>query len=256
MLFCAQHSTSPVQTTKWLHRQLRWVIPFGRACLIPNLRCAPYPRVRSSTQTIVSYISEAAASLLDTRLDLHIVPRTELVSFSSPAFFYDWIDRAAAKKGKPLPEKIGSLQYFLHGYTDASIFLREHPWPGRSISDTFDDENHRSGVAMKRVMGALQIVCGRTGEENELHEEDEDDEQIRALYNFEDTRNFYWSLALQQDFRLELEKLIILGTLLYEFHGPILMASADYIIRNTDRGADNYVCHDLSVELPVNFTCR
>lgn len=26
------------QTTKWLHRQFKWIIPFGRACLIPNLR--------------------------------------------------------------------------------------------------------------------------------------------------------------------------------------------------------------------------
>ena len=34
-----------------------------------------------------SYISEAAASLLDRRLDLHIVPRTELVSLSSPVSF-------------------------------------------------------------------------------------------------------------------------------------------------------------------------
>lgn len=31
-----------------------------------------------------SYISEAAASLLDERLNLHIVPRTQLVSLSSP----------------------------------------------------------------------------------------------------------------------------------------------------------------------------
>lgn len=30
-----------------------------------------------------SYISEAAASLLDQRLDLNIVPRTQLVSLSS-----------------------------------------------------------------------------------------------------------------------------------------------------------------------------
>ncbi|SRR5258706_199000 len=170
-------------------------------------------------RVLFSYISEAAASLLDTRLDLHIVPRTDLVSISSPAFFYDWIDRAAAKKGKNLPEKIGSLQYFLHGYTDASVFLREHPWPGRPISDTFDDENHRSGVAMKRVMGALQIVCGRTGEEDELHEEDEENEQIRALYDVEETGDFYWTLALQQDFRLELEKLIILGTFLDKDRG-------------------------------------
>jgi hypothetical protein len=82
---------------------------------------------------IFSYISEAAASLLDERLKLYIVPRTELASLSSPvsqlyitdgkeltcvkAFYYDWLDRNAAKKGKPLPDKIGSMQYFLHGYT-------------------------------------------------------------------------------------------------------------------------------------------
>jgi phosphatidylinositol 4-kinase type 2 len=72
---------------------------------------------------------------------------------------------------------------------------------------------------MKRVMSALQIVCGRTGEENETHEEDEEDGQIRALYDVEDTGDFYWSLALQQDFRFELEKLIILGTFLNTGHG-------------------------------------
>jgi len=27
---------------------------------------------------------------------------------------------------------------------------------------------------------------------------------------------------------------------------PILTELEDYIIRNTDRGADNYVCHELS----------
>jgi hypothetical protein len=81
-----------------------------------------------------SYISEAAASLLDTRLNLHIVPRTQLVSLTSPvslgdlllslslnmdvqqAFFYDWIDRTAFKNGKPLPEKVGSMQCFMHGF--------------------------------------------------------------------------------------------------------------------------------------------
>lgn len=82
----------------------------------------------------LSYISEAAASLLDERLSLNIVPRTQLVSLSSQvginhflgmirrftfrqAFFYDWLDRNAAKKGKPLPEKIGSMQLFMHGYS-------------------------------------------------------------------------------------------------------------------------------------------
>lgn len=40
-----------------------------------------------------------------------MVPRTELVSLSSPAFFYDWIDRSAySKSRKPLRDKIGSFQ--------------------------------------------------------------------------------------------------------------------------------------------------
>lgn len=58
-----------------------------------------------------SYISEAAASHLDRRLGLALVPRTHLASFSTPAFFYDWIDRTSFKtKNKPLPEKVGSFQ--------------------------------------------------------------------------------------------------------------------------------------------------
>ncbi|KAF5348627.1 hypothetical protein D9758_006851 [Tetrapyrgos nigripes] len=198
------------KTTKWIHRQFRWIIPFGRACLIPNL----------------SYISEAAASLLDSRLDLHIVPPTQLVSLSSPAFFYDWLDRNAASKGKPLPEKIGSMQYFLHGYTDASDFLRKHPWPGRSIADTFDDATHRQGNVSKRLMGALKIVCGRTGEIDDVYDDYEDE---RVLFDATEPntgqRPFYWSPALQESFREELEKLVIL----------------DYLMQNTDRGADNYM---------------
>ncbi|KDQ57614.1 hypothetical protein JAAARDRAFT_177909 [Jaapia argillacea MUCL 33604] len=201
------------KTTKWLHRQFRWIIPFGRACLIPNL----------------SYVSEAAASLLDQRLGLHIVPRTHLVSLSSPAFFYDWIDRNGVKKGKPLPEKIGSMQYFLQGYTDSSDFLRKHPWPGRAISDTFDDSNHRKGNFTKRCLGALKVICGRTGDDDDLFDESEHEDE-RVLFDPSEenglpARGFYWSQALQQNFREELEKLVIL----------------DYLMLNTDRGADNYM---------------
>ena len=72
------------QTTKWLHRQFRWIIPFGRACLIPNLRYVQaYCRRMTLCSSPRSYISEAAASLLDERLNLNIVPRTQLVSLSS-----------------------------------------------------------------------------------------------------------------------------------------------------------------------------
>ncbi|KAF9501752.1 hypothetical protein BDN71DRAFT_1438408 [Pleurotus eryngii] len=213
------------KTTKWLHRQLRWIIPFGRACLIPNL----------------SYISEAAASLLDTRLDLHIVPPTQLVSLSSQAFFYDWIDRNGAKKGKPLPDKIGSMQYFLHGFQDASDFLRKHPWPGRAISDTFDDSTHRQGGVSKRFFSALKVICGRTGDSEDVFDDPEyEDEQI-LFDEAEETdpnRPFYWSPTLQQSFREELEKLVIL----------------DYLMLNTDRGADNYMikyCEGVHEKNPV-----
>ncbi|KIM61574.1 hypothetical protein SCLCIDRAFT_25716 [Scleroderma citrinum Foug A] len=195
------------KTTKWLHRQFRWIIPFGRSCLIPNL----------------SYISEAAASLLDDRLLLNIVPRTQLVSLSSPAFFYDWLDRSAATKGKPLPEKIGSMQLFLHGYTDASDFLRRNPWPGRSIADTYDDSSHRKGMSTKKCLSALKIFCGRTGIGGI---DDDDPEEERALFDATgDDDTFCWSRALQQNFREELEKLVIL----------------DYLMLNTDRGADNWM---------------
>jgi hypothetical protein len=37
---------------------------------------------------MISYISEAAASLLDDRLQLNIVPKTQLVSVSSPVRKY------------------------------------------------------------------------------------------------------------------------------------------------------------------------
>ncbi|KAL0072349.1 Phosphatidylinositol 4-kinase LSB6 [Marasmius tenuissimus] len=197
------------KTTKWLHRQFRWIIPFGRACLIPNL----------------SYISEAAASFLDERLSLHIVPPTRLVSLSSPAFFYDWLDRNAAKKGKPLPDKIGSMQFFLHGYTDASDFLRKHPWPGRSIADTFDDNTHRRGSVSKRFMGAMKVICGKTGDNDDFYDDYDDERLFDATESTNGQGMFYWSPALQESFREELEKLVIL----------------DYLMLNTDRGADNYM---------------
>ncbi|KAG9049281.1 phosphatidyl inositol kinase [Tulasnella sp. UAMH 9824] len=124
-----------------------------------------------------SYISEAAASLLDDRLGLNIVPRTQLVSLSSPAFSYGWVDRANYKKGKALPEKVGSMQTFMNGYKDASAFLRDYPWPGRAISDTYDDKPHRSGTAaVKKCSNVLGIMCGRIGE-------DVDDDDYDHMYD-------------------------------------------------------------------------
>ena len=95
--------------TKWVHRNfLSSVIPFGRACLIPQL----------------SYLSEAGASLLDRRLKMHIVPRTEVVELASGAFYYDWIDRERARsKGGQYPLKAGSFQVFLKGFQGSRTLL-------------------------------------------------------------------------------------------------------------------------------------
>ncbi|KAG8745228.1 phosphatidyl inositol kinase [Ceratobasidium sp. 414] len=176
-----------------------------------------------------SYVSEAGASLLDTRLGLNLVPHTELASFASPNL---GLDRSAGKKGKALPEvcyahKIGSLQFFAHGFTDASDFLRKHPWPGRSITDTWNEDDHRQGRTSKRCFNACGVLCGKAGGDFDDFDDDLDYEQnVNAPED--STRaggSFAWTLALQQSFREELEKLIIL----------------DYLMRNTDRGLDNFM---------------
>jgi hypothetical protein len=97
-------------------------------------------------------------------------------------------------------------------FTDSSDFLRKHPWPGRSIADTFDDSTHRTGKLSKRFLSDLKIVCGKTGREDDLNDW-EDPEEERVLYDAsEDDASsypFYWSSVLQQSFREELEKFVL-----------------------------------------------
>lgn len=195
--------------TKWVHRTfLQSIIPFGRACLIPQL----------------SYLSEAAASLLDRRLEANIVPRTEVVSLSSGAFYYDWIDRERAKgiRGRKLPDKIGSFQVFLKGFQDASLFLRNHPYPGRPLSQTLDTSPRRK----KRVdfFAPLYFWCGRAeAVEDDAEEAAEGSnwgwagEDSGVTYAGVREVPFKWSEGLMASFREELEKLVIL----------------DYLMRNT-----------------------
>ncbi|CAG8573861.1 11449_t:CDS:2 [Diversispora eburnea] len=181
--------------TKWIHRNL-FPCFFGRSCLIPNL----------------GYISEAAASLLDRRLNLNIVPVTEVVWLSSPSFHYDYLDRRAArskKNPKPLPVKIGSFQVFLDGYIDANVFLREHPWPERH------ENNESAGTSTANERSRLSpLICGRSGTI--------DDDETNGSHPLS---RFCWTPALQLQFREQFEKLVIL----------------DYLMRNTDRGLDNWM---------------
>ncbi|XP_063075701.1 phosphatidylinositol 4-kinase type 2-beta [Engraulis encrasicolus] len=98
---------------------------FGRGCLIPNQ----------------GYLSEAAASLVDQKLGLEVVPKTKVVNLVSETFHYNAIDRAKSRGKKyalekvpkvgrrfhriGLPPKVGSFQLFVEGYHEADYWLRK-----------------------------------------------------------------------------------------------------------------------------------
>lgn len=184
--------------TKWIHRNL-FPFFFGRACLIPNL----------------SYVSEAAAYVLDSQLRTYIVPYTDIVWISSKSFYYDFWERRSNWRGKKsLPAKVGSFQVFLKGFKDANIFLRENPWPDLNTDFRADLEHTRRRRPLATCMpGGTQS--------------DDEDEPPRVSSPMpqEQTPKFQWTPTLKQAFREELEKLVIL----------------DYIMRNTDRGLDNWM---------------
>ncbi|KAL2159870.1 hypothetical protein VTH06DRAFT_2003 [Thermothelomyces fergusii] len=186
---------------KWIHRNL-FPCFFGRACLIPNL----------------SYVSEAAAYVLDAQLRTHLVPYTDVVYLSSKSFHYPFWDRYAySRKGKPLPAKPGSFQVFLKGYKDANVFLREHPWPDQYLSGFRTTDPHRK----RRRRWADSCRPGSAPHDDGDSEDGDDSTRSQTP----GPGNFVWTPTLKQAFREELEKLVIL----------------DYIMRNTDRGLDNWM---------------
>uniref|UniRef100_A0A8C6SBR7 Phosphatidylinositol 4-kinase type 2 n=1 Tax=Neogobius melanostomus TaxID=47308 RepID=A0A8C6SBR7_9GOBI len=109
--------------TKYFHK-LCCPCCFGRGCLVPNQ----------------GYLSEAAASLVDSKLGLGIVPKTKVVYLASETFHYNAIDRAKSRGKKyalekvpkvgrrfhrvGLPPKVGSFQLFVEGYREADYWLR------------------------------------------------------------------------------------------------------------------------------------
>ncbi|KAK4541631.1 hypothetical protein LTR36_007775 [Oleoguttula mirabilis] len=186
--------------TKWIHRNLL-PFAFGRAMLIPNL----------------SYVSEAAAYVLDCQLRTNLVPYTDVVNLSSKSFHYDfWERRAYYRKRKALPEKPGSFQVFLKGYKGATEFFREHPWP--------DHQGGFRNTPSKRKKKRWAETC-RPGSTPTADDESEDEGSGLTSREQSRTRHEFWSDELQQSFREELEKLVIL----------------DYVMRNTDRGTDNWM---------------
>lgn len=185
--------------TKWLHRNLL-PFAFGRACLIPNL----------------SYVSEAAAYVLDVQLRTYIVPYTDVVWLSSKVFYYDFWERRSTWSGKRgLPQKPGSFQVFLKGFKDANIFLRENPWPDQATDFRPDMEHTRKRRPLSHC------IPGSRGDDDEEYEAP----RVVSPPPSEEAPKFHWTPAIRRAFREELEKLVIL----------------DYIMRNTDRGLDNWM---------------
>lgn len=166
----------------------------------------------------LSYVSEAAAYVLDAQLRTHMVPYTDVVYLSSKSFHYPFWDRYNhSRNKKPLPPKPGSFQVFLKGFKDANLFLREHPWPDQYLSGFRTNDPHRK---KKRRRWADNCRPTRRGDDDES-----DDGQDSPASLTPGPGNFVWTETLKQAFREELEKLVIL----------------DYIMRNTDRGLDNWM---------------
>ncbi|KAJ8247764.1 hypothetical protein GJAV_G00250050 [Gymnothorax javanicus] len=110
--------------TKYIHK-VCCPCCFGRGCLVPNQ----------------GYLSEAAASLVDQKLGLEIVPKTKVVFLVSETFHYNAFDRAKSRGKKyalekvpkvgrrfhrvGLPPKMGSFQLFVEGYREADFWLRK-----------------------------------------------------------------------------------------------------------------------------------
>ena len=177
------------------------------ASLIPNL----------------SYVSEAAAYVLDCQLQTNMVPYTDIVWLSSKSFHYPYWDRRKfQRKKKSLPPKPGSFQVFLKGFKDANVFLREHPWPDQYWAGFRTSDAHRKG----RREGRWTETCRPGGPASPGGADGSDDEEGgNTGSNSTGPAEFAWTEPLKQSFREELEKLVIL----------------DYIMRNTDRGLDNWM---------------
>ncbi|CEH12932.1 Phosphatidylinositol 4-kinase [Ceraceosorus bombacis] len=208
----------------FLRKYLWWAM--GRPCLIPNF----------------SAFSEVGASYLDVRLELGLVPRTELIELSSPSFHYEFKDRMLWDRERRWPpQKLGSWQTFLPGYRNASDFLRAHPWPSRPrslLEHDLEAEQRAHSKARKRqskklrtcVVSLKNVILCRQGYEPD----DEDEGEMEGGEGTATTEDdgFLWNPDNMQSFRLELEKLVCL----------------DYLQRNTDRGLDNFMLHPYTDE--------
>lgn len=158
-----------------------------------------------------------------------MVPYTDVVWLSSKSFHYPYWDRRKFyRKKKPFPPKPGSFQVFLKGFKDANVFLRENPWPDQYWSGfrTSTNKDARNGKNKKWSDSCRPSTSNRAEEDPDSSDEEGDSSHgSNRSPPPEEPPRFAWTDDLKQSFREELEKLVIL----------------DYIMRNTDRGLDNWM---------------
>lgn len=107
----------------------------------------------------------------------------------------------------------------MRGFTDASQWLKEHPWPnGLSVDETKTKSDRRY---FRRCLRVALGVCGSAGAETL----DEDEREAAEGFAQDEERRFKWTQELKNEFCEELQKLVAL----------------DFLMLNTDRGLDNFV---------------
>jgi phosphatidylinositol 4-kinase type 2 len=101
-------------------------------------------------------------------------------------------------------------------------------------------------------MNVLRICCGRTGDDEDFY--DEENEHDHRLFDVSEglgNRPFYWTASLQDSFREELEKYVVLRAITIPFLIRLFrLVILDYLMLNTDRGLDNFMikCCDIDHE--------
>ena len=174
------YSSNNPKWLKFLHRTFLWCC-FGREGLILN----------------IGYLSEAGASLIDSRLELGIVPCTTVLQFASPSFHYPSLPAPSIANGEwdyHLEAKTGSFQSFVYGFQSATAFLRQYPMPDISV-----------------IRQRLELSQPETEVDDDAHE------PLPV--------NDIWTRELLLQFLQQFQRMAIL----------------DYVIRNTDRGLDNWL---------------